>query len=278
MSRLDVKPSNVAIIYRPSPNCLSIARRVLDYLRNKGINTKSYWVDDVLKNIIGYVDLVIPIGGDGTLLKVSRLFQEYSPLIFPIPCGRRTVFYEYIDTGRIEEYIERILNGEYFIEVLDRISIEYNGKRLKALNEIALISRDRGRLVKYSIDITSQSTRSSFEVEADGILIGSSSGSSAYNLSACGSLITNELHAVFLTVLNPMELNIKPIILPLLSKIKIKSNGYVDLYVDGELKDLLGPDREVSAELDHIGFRIIRFSGKRNYVREVFDKRKIVFK
>ncbi len=267
---------NAVIIYRPGGRCLDIARRVVEELKNRGIDAKSYWVDDVLKHIIGHTDLVVSIGGDGTLLRISRLFQEYSPLILPIPCGRRTAYYEELNDD-VEEYIDRIFRGEYYIETLDRVMILYNGKRYKALNEAALINRDRGRVLHFNIQIRSPAISTKFTVEADGILIGPSSGSSAYNLSAYGPLLNYDLHAMFLTILYPMELNIRTIVVPMLSKIDVRARGYIDLFIDGESIDILGPENPVEAQLDYMGLRIIRFYGKRDYVREVFDKRKIVF-
>ncbi len=268
---------NVAVIYRPSRSCLDISRHVVEILRNRGIRVRSFWVDDILRHVIGKVDLVVAIGGDGTLLKISRLFQDTTPLVFPIPCGRRKVFYEELE-GDIEDYIERVLRGEFYVELLDRVKIYYDGKTYKVLNEAAFISRDRGRVIQIRVDVKTPTSISGFIFDGDGILVGPSSGSSAYHLSISGSLMDYYLRGFFVSPLNPMELNIKPYIVPPLSRATIEFiNGYVETYIDGERKDTISPRKKVDVELDYEGFRIIRFGGKRNYVREVFEKRTTIF-
>ncbi len=271
-------PRNVAVIYRPSRKCLDIARMIVEVFKKKNISAKSYWVDDILKNIIGTVDLVVAIGGDGTLLKISRLFQINPPLVLPIPCGRRKAFYE--DHGlEIRDLIERVLTGEFFVEELARVKISYDNKEFRVLNEAALISRDHGRVIESMIRIETPTFKTKMIVEGDGVLIGPPSGSSAYHLSLGGSLMDYYVQGFFITPLNPMELNIKPVILPPLSKVWVTfTNGYTEVYIDGEKKDIISPGKQVIGELDPHSFRLIRFNGKRDYVREVFEKRTTRFK
>ncbi len=263
----------VAVIYRPSRKCLDIARRIVEAFKKKGIDARSFWVDDILKNVIGTVDLVVAIGGDGTLLKISRLFQHIPPLVLPIPCGRRKAFYEDLDYD-LDEIVSLILNGEFYIEELERVKVTYDGSVFRVLNEAALISRDHGRVIESMIKITTPTFKTSLYIEGDGILIGPPSGSSAYHLSIGGSLLDYYVQGFFITPLNTMEMNIKPIILPALSRVQVKfTNGYAEVYIDGEKKDIITPGKEVTAELDYNGFRLIRFRGRRDYVREVFEKR-----
>ncbi len=265
------------MVYRPTPRCLEIVKCIMSKLREAGLFVNSMWVDDLVKELKIKTDLVISVGGDGTLLKVSRIFQDISPLILPVPCGRRTVLYEDIDPSQIDTVIEKLLKGEFTIQLLDRIRIHYENSDYHALNEIALISVDRGRVVGFDIYIDTLSTISKYHIEGDGMIIGPSTGSAAYNLSARGPLIDYGLEAIFITPINPMELNISPIIVPPLSKIVIETRGFTEVYIDGEKTDILGSGKKIYIELSHTHLRLIRLKDKKNYVSDVFEKRRIKF-
>ncbi len=267
---------NAIVICRPTPRCFGKTKRIIEALRRYGISVNSYWVDDLIREVKVKPDLVVSIGGDGTLLKISRVFQYSTPLILPIPCGRRTSLYEDID-DKLEDVIDRVMKGLFTIDILDRINIFYDNRQYTALNEASLISVDRGKVIGFEIYVKTPVLTSKYYVEGDGVLIGPSTGSAAYNLSARGSLIDYFMEAMFITVLNPMELNITPIIVPLLSKIIIRTKGFTELYIDGEKKDVLGPERGVTIEYSDKGIRIIRLYSKKNIVRDVFDKRILRF-
>lgn len=264
------------IIYRPGEKCIELARKTLNILKDKDLEVRSYWVDDVLKDLLDNVDIVIGIGGDGTLLKISRLCRGTSPLIIPIPCGRRTVLYEKI-ADQVEEIVEQFFSGKFFVELYDRMRIKYGDQEYFSLNEALLISTDRGKVIRFYLKIVSPSFSSKLVFEGDGLLIGSSIGSAAYSLSVGGPLIDADTGTFFVTPLNSMELNIRPIVLSCLSKVSVTSNGYIELYIDGEKIGVLAPWSRIDFEHDYKCFRIVRFNIERDYLRDVFDKRKLVF-
>ncbi|MCD6300558.1 MAG: NAD(+)/NADH kinase [Staphylothermus sp.] len=267
----------VLVIYRPSPKCLEIVKCIIPMLREAGLSVNSMWVDDLVKELKIKTDLVLSVGGDGTLLKISRIFQDISPLILPIPCGRRTVLYEDIDISQIDTVIEKLLRGEFTIQLLDRIRVHYEKSDYLALNEIALISVDRGKVVGFEISINTPSTITKYYIEGDGLIIGPSTGSAAYNLSMRGPLLDYGLEAMFITPINPMELNIAPIVVPPLSKVIIESKGFTEVYIDGEKTDILAHGKKIFIELSHSHLRLVRFKEKKNYVSDVFDKRRVKF-
>lgn len=263
------------IIYRPTPICLDKAKKIIELLREYGLAVNSFWVDDLIKEMKIKTDLIVSIGGDGTLLKISRVFQDTTPLILPIPCGRRTALYEPFDTDDLERILDMVMNGLFTIQTLGRIDVVLDNNRYTALNEVALISIDRGRVIRFKITAKTPSFISEYYLEGDGILIGASPGSAAYNLSTRGPFIDYFLETIFITPLNPMELNISPIIVPSLSKILIETMGIMEIYIDGERTDILGPHRKILVEHSNRDFRIIRVYGKKDFIRDVFEKRRI---
>lgn len=264
------------IVYKPDKKCLDICREVSAILRNHGFETKTYSVDDIIYEKNKSADLVVSIGGDGTLLKISRVYQQYTPLILPIPCGRRTVLYEDIDSSNYSEVINRVVNGVFTVELLKRLKITVDNTTYIFLNEALLISSDRGRVTGFEITVKTMNSRSVVRFDGDGVLIGPSTGSAAYNLSTRGPLIDNNLDAVFITPLNPIELNILPIVTSFLSKITISSRGYTELYIDGDKVSSLKPRAVVEIEPSIYSLRVIRLFN-RDLVKKVFSKRRLVF-
>ncbi|ADI31217.1 ATP-NAD/AcoX kinase [Staphylothermus hellenicus DSM 12710] len=264
------------VIYRPTPTCLEKTKKIIELLREYGLAVNSFWVDDLIKEMKIKTDLVVSIGGDGTLLKISRVFQDTTPLILPIPCGRRTALYEPIDTSDLEKILDMVMNGLFTIQTLSRIDVILDNNRYTALNEAELISIDRGRVIRSKITVKTPAFVSEYYLEGDGILIGTSPGSAAYNLSVRGPFIDYFLETIYITPLNPMELNISPIIVPPLSKILIETMGIMEIYIDGERTDILGPHRKILVEHSNKDFRIMRIYGKKDFIRDVFEKRRIL--
>jgi len=269
---------NIVIVYKPSKECLEKTDQLIAIARAKGFEVCAYSVDDLMRWEGDPPSLVMSVGGDGTLLKISRVFQQYTPLVLPIPCGRRAVFYEDISEEMYEKIFSDLMEGSYRIEILRRVRVYVPraGVEYLSLNEALILSRDRGRVTGFTLTIKSVGLNTTLSFDGDGVLIGASTGSAAYNLSAGGPLIDYLLDALFVTPLNPMELNLPPIVVSTLSKIVVKSRGYTELYIDGEKMLDLKPHEEVMVEPSNRGFRVIRFYTTRDYVRRVLDKRKIV--
>jgi len=262
------------VIYKPVTECFDKMKKIVSLIRSRGLDVDVYSIDDIVYEKKVEADVVIGIGGDGTLLKISRVFQNYTPLILPIPCGRRKVLYEDISEDVYEDIVDRLVKGEYRIQLHRRIRFKVFEKEFLALNEGLLISSDRGRVTGFTITIKTPTYRSRYSFDGDGLLIGPSTGSAAYNLSARGSLLDYILDDIFITPLNPMELDNAPLILPPLSKITIVSRGIVELYIDGEKTLELEPHTPVEVEPCIKNFRIIRFF-RNDYLRKVFRKRRI---
>ena len=266
----------IIVVYKTSRECMEKAKKIVSLMRSRGYDVLAYTVDDLVRENVEKPDIVISIGGDGTLLKISRTYQQYTPLVLPIPCGRRTAFYEEIGEEMYEEIIEKLEKKLYTLEVLRRIRVFVEDREYLALNEALIISRDRGRVTGFTVSIKSLSLNSTLSFDGDGVIIGAAPGSAAYNLSVKGPLIDYLSDNIFITPLNPMELNISPIIVPLFSKIRVKSRGYTELYVDGEKVYDVKPHTELYFEPTNRNFRVIRFYTS-DYVKRVYSRRKIVF-
>lgn len=267
----------IVIVYKPAKKCSDLIRDYLREFEKRNIRVDTIWVDEVRKGDLDNYDLILAMGGDGTLLRISWSLYERLPLILPIPCGRRTVLYEDLNSVAVSEIIERILSGKFFIERVNRVKAIYANNQEYALNEVAIITHDFGRVLFIDVYIRTPYSATSFVLEGDGVIIASPTGSSAYALSANGPIIEPGVNGILFIPLNPITLNIAPIFIHPFSTITIKSRDYSDLYIDGMRTRTLPPNSKIVIRMDNNELRIIRIYEKRNLVKRVLERRTTKF-
>ena len=158
---------------------------------------------DELKS--GY-DFVFVIGGDGTILKAARFYAKTSTPIFGINLGRLG-FLSQSSKEEIKGSVEKILNGKYRIE--ERIMLQ-SGDKI-ALNDFVVKGTTTGRTSRFSLKINNKLV---CDYLADGIIITTPTGSTAYGLSAGGPVISPSLKAFVIVPICPNTLSARPIVIP----------------------------------------------------------------
>ncbi len=266
---------DVTIIYKPSNRCVEILRVIEDELKNHGYRPLAKWVEEARREDVERADLVISLGGDGSLLKTARLIKERNPIILPIPCGRRTALYEEdVDPA---EAVRRVIEGRFYIEHMARITVDVGGSRHYALNELLVLNHHAGHVLIMRIDIRTPFMASTLILEGDGVIASTPPGSPAYNLSAGGPFICSQVYCMVVTPLNPMNLNIRPIVLDPFSRIVVTPRDYYDLYIDGAHIDTYPGGSSVSVEADGLPIRLARFTLREDRLRHVLGKRILRF-
>lgn len=169
---------------------------------------------------------IISIGGDGTLLRVANsMSQSDPPPIFGINLGS-IGFLDESNRRNVFDDLDRILDGGYIIEECSKITpyiVKNDSEEIKldnALNEILIISSKSSKILQISVKIDGIFLNRSY---LDGVIISTSIGSTAYNLSAGGAIVHPSLEVMQLTPLNPFaRTGLKPIVLPIDSEIEIQ--------------------------------------------------------
>jgi NAD+ kinase len=205
---------------------------------NKDINIKIYQDCNGLDELEGSrLDVVIVLGGDGTILNTSRHIYNYSVPILGINMGHLG-FLAQIDNSNIDIAIKKLFCGDYEIEERTMIECNYyeEGKTrtYNGLNDVVLNKALSSRIQKYEVYINDKLYNT---FNADGIIVCTSTGSTAYNLSAGGPIIHPELDTLALTPMYSQSLASRTIVLDGKSKISIKvrrDNESVFLSVDGQ--------------------------------------------
>ncbi len=224
-----------------------IFRRLFDYLNKKG---KKVFLEKRVADILGEenynelilgktkLDLILVMGGDGTILRVISKLKSFDAKIFGINMGHLGFLSE-IPPVQINKILDKIFVGKFDLDIrmLLDIVLERGGKVIKkfhALNEVAISQATLSRLIHLKTKVDG---RKLANYKADGLLVSTPTGSTAYNLSAGGPIVHPALNAFILTPICPHSFNQKPIVIPDNKKIEITvSSDYeaINMTVDGQ--------------------------------------------
>ena len=212
---------------------VEIKEKLCKILANKGIEAEILDID----NLKDGFEFVFVIGGDGTILKTARFYAKYATPVFGINLGRLG-FLSQSPKEKIETSVEKILNNDYLIE--DRIMLE--SSNYTALNDFVIKGCDLGRTSRFSLKINGKFV---CDYLADGVIISTPTGSTAYGLSAGGPVLAPALKAFVVVPICPHTLTARPIVVPDCEEITVctdKKMQYV-LSIDGQ--ELYEFDNEV---------------------------------
>lgn len=207
-----------------------ILKELLPLLRQKGFET---FVDADTAAALGIngfsrsemaslVDLVLVLGGDGTMLSVSRLVAEKGVPILGINLGSLGFITE-VNRDDIFDAVDKMLNNDFVIEerLMLSAAIYRNGEKIKeytVLNDVVINKGALARIIDLETNINKHYVTT---FKADGLIISTPTGSTAYSLSAGGPIIYPTIESVVLTPICSHTLTNRPIVLPDSSKIEI---------------------------------------------------------
>jgi NAD+ kinase len=184
---------------------------------------------------------VISLGGDGTFLRAaSRVGDRQIPII-GVNMGRLGFLADVLPS-EIESTLDNVLDGNYMIEDHTVISMETDGEPIEgspfALNDIAVLKRDSASMISIRAHVNGDFL---VNYQADGLIIATPTGSTAYNLSNGGPIIVPQSGSLCITPVAPHSLNIRPIVINDTSVIELevesRSHNFL-VAVDGRSEKL----------------------------------------
>lgn len=164
------------------------------------------------------IDCAVVIGGDGSLIEVARLLKQKIPLL-GINMGTLGYLAE-VEVDRVEEAFDQILAGSYMTE--NRMMLEGDfddGTKDVALNDIVLSRKGALRIIHFNLYVNGALLNS---YEADGIILSTPTGSTAYNLSAGGPIVEPTAELIVVTPICSHALNTSSIVLSAEDEIRIE--------------------------------------------------------
>jgi len=156
-------------------------------------------------------DMVLSFGGDGTFLSAARVAAVYGIPIIGVNMGRLG----FLSSHTPDEVAELIISGKFQTEQRSMLAVRVECSDMPEINTIALneIAVHRAGAAMLGVDVTvSETVLPTYW--ADGLLVSTSSGSTAYNLSAGGPICTPDTDVLLITPIAPHNLNVRPLIVP----------------------------------------------------------------
>lgn len=271
------------VISRPDDRrALDIAREIAKYLSGRGVDVQMETETALgMDNPGGNTDLgemapdfMVTVGGDGTILRTAMQMQEPGTPILGVNKGSRGFLTE-VDPKNVNDALDRVLNADYRIESCIKLSSRHleTGKVFPdSLNEVLLASSMASKAIDVRIKVNGESL---IDIQSDGVMASTPVGSTAYNLSAGGSILHPELKNVILTAISPYSY-FRSIVIPdksivTMELVKPKAEGMV--IIDGRDYTATKPPTTIEVRVSEYRARFIRF-------RSFYDRleRRLVFR
>jgi NAD+ kinase len=235
---------NIGIICKDKP--LDFLKDLIDWLKDKGADI--YMEESVADNfpvnscapdkLASFVEMAVVLGGDGTMLRAARLLAEKDVSLVGVNLGGLGFITE-VSKEEIFDALEKVLKGDYHKEkrIMLHAQVMRRGKKtadFTALNDIVINKGTLARLIDVQTIVDGTHVNL---FKADGIIVATPTGSTAYSLSAGGPILHPSLRGIIITPICPHMLTNRPIVLSDDVKIEIalrsESEG-VYLTYDGQ--------------------------------------------
>jgi NAD+ kinase len=222
-------------------------------------------------------DLIVVLGGDGTMISAARLIGTNESKVLGINYGALG----YLTEQRIEELfpaVEAVLRGDYRVE--SRVMLEaelWRGEDAigsgRVINDVVINKAALARIIEIEVELNGMHVNA---FRADGLIVSTPTGSTAYNLSAGGPIVYPTMNAVVITPICPFTLTNRPIVMPDDSEIELilkEGSEDVVLTLDGQIGFEMEPFDRVKIRKSETSFNMIQ-APNRNYFDVLRNKLK----
>ncbi|UTC24392.1 NAD(+)/NADH kinase [Candidatus Comchoanobacter bicostacola] len=179
-------------------------------------------------------DLIIVMGGDGTMLHQAKIAYQYNIPILGINDGH-TGFLADIEYSNASSVLKAILEGHYFEDYRTVFECMFSGEKHIAINELMLSKSQANRMIRYEVFVDE---RFMYNQTGDGLIVSTATGSTAYALSAGGQIIHPEVDVMSLVPICPRHLSARPVIIPSSSNVVLNIQKWkgscTNISIDGK--------------------------------------------
>lgn len=208
---------------------------IAEGLSARGLVDSTICTTHVASNLAEKCDLLLSFGGDGTILKSAREAGTYETPILGVNIGRLG-FLTKIEVTEVEEVIGLIDAGRYSVEERMALSIQIEGAAPAvpswALNDVVIAKTGTASMIGIEAEVDGAYLNT---YRADGLIVATPTGSTAYSLSADGPIIAPASHVIVVTPIAPHTLTARPIVLPdtAIVTLRVVTPGPYLIAVDG---------------------------------------------
>lgn len=217
--------------------------------------------DECTAGMFKGVDFAVVFGGDGTIIAAARHLRQCNAPIVGVNVGKLGFLAEF-SVDELKEYFEDIVSGQTQVEkrMMLGCMVVNDGKekfRAAAVNDVFIMAGPPFRMIELRISVDEQSVAGCI---SDGLIISTPTGSTAYNLSAGGPILSGKMEAMVITPVCPHSLSFRPIVINANSKVEIvgvRVNEGTTVSVDGQSSCKLAVGDVVSIEKEKSDFLIV---------------------
>lgn len=211
---------------------------------------------------IAHADVVVTVGGDGTILLASQLMGRHPKPILGIHSGRLG-FLAGIREHQVEEALRLVKEGRTYTDRREKLqAVLPDGRVFEALNEFLFTKKDTVSMIRLTATYDGMFVN---EYWADGLIVSSPTGSTAYNLSSGGPIVLPGTDVMLLTPINPHSLTTRPLVLPSTRSLEVtvpESSEQILFSYDGFIESVTFDAKGVTISKSDTSIELIRLPGQ----------------
>ena len=275
----------IGVLHHPKkPDSIALAKKIESFLRNLGLTEiwqESAWDAGGVANHLPDVDLLITLGGDGTLLRAARIGAPYHVPMLGVKMGRLGFLAELMPE-QWQGALQRIIQGDYWVEerLMVRARVERRGNdgqapqiicEHDALNDVVFSQGDLARVVRISAHLDGGYLTT---YTCDGLIVSTATGSTGYALAVGGPILPPELRNILLIPIAPHLSMDRAVVLAEGAEIRLRA--YSDhrpiLTVDGQVVVEIADEDEVIVVGSPCKARFVRVCERSYFYQVLMDK------
>lgn len=214
-------------------------------------------------------DMVLVLGGDGTMLNAARMVEERGVPILGINMGGLGFLTE-VGGGHLYRTLERVFAKDFYLEerLMLRARLDRRGKRIAqatVLNDVVVTKGELSRMIAMRIEIDGQFVTS---LRGDGLILSTPTGSTAYSMSAGGPIVSPAVDALVITPICPHTLTHRPLLVPSTAKLAVSLTSHdkgAMVTFDGQIGMAMMEGDTVTITPSQHKTKLIRFPEKTYY-------------
>lgn len=210
-----------------------IEANFLKMLYEKQLVKKEYKTFDSYKQLDSSFDMMISIGGDGTILRAATLVRDSGIPILGINAGRLG-FLASVQKDNIDPFLQFVIDRNYTVSKRTLLSLECDPPNEQildinfAMNEITVSRKDTTSMITIDTFLNAEFLNSYW---ADGLIIATPTGSTGYSMSCGGPILTPDVKSLVITPIAPHNLTARPLVIPDETEIRLKVSGREEQYL-----------------------------------------------
>ncbi|MBN2344862.1 MAG: NAD(+)/NADH kinase [Candidatus Aminicenantes bacterium] len=274
-----MKFSKAAIVAKPHEGVAQYLQQAISVLEEYGL---AYVLEKtaaellrrpsfcVREDIAAQADLIVVLGGDGTFLSVARQAAEAQVPVAGFNLGTLG-FLTAMKKEKLAEELGLILEGRAVVSRRKLLQVDFKGRSHTALNDVVVNKGTIARIIKLLLTIDGTTVA---EVKADGLILSTPTGSTAYSISAGGPIVSPEVNGIVITPICPHSLTFRPLVVPDASKISVQLlTPHMDTFVtvDGQMAMPFNFEESIQVRTHHKPLSMLLAPGT-SYFRLLYEK------